>query len=152
MALPDRDRVKMLDGINVGLDKTLNEALNTFPKTTKNTSIIALQYWIMRAITRRVKNMLDYATGQAEEAGIIFDAEKNPREPGKYDSIYHDTYVVTSLEVRKRTYKVDPIKLKEYLVSRKQVSEQDYDRAVLAVRVQNKLAHVFSVTLLNNNQ
>lgn len=149
MALTPRRRNELIDAINVAFKDIGNVAPTKPPRTKSNQGPAAWEYFVARHLEGLAAGRIKQAKREAISAGVIFDHEKQPREPGTNEMIYTGEQVGVWLEVREPGTRIDTVRLVEHLQSKK-VAQKVIDEAVAYATVTNKPAHVFRVSLLTN--
>lgn len=149
MSLSNTIRNRIVDGINTAFTAIGLSAETKMPRAKKgdNQAPIAWELYVSDHLMRLAKARNDAARRQAIDAGIMFDHERNPREPGTNEQLYNGEHVAVWVIVNKGSTRVDYNKMVTYLASHG-VNQKVIDGAVLFGTSVTRPAHSFKVALV----
>lgn len=124
MALTNRVRNQLMDQIN-----SLFNVIGTTPATrppmsalsdrrqaaTSNKAMVAWELFIANHLASMANARRKKARELAVEAGVIFDHEEYPEEPGTNRTVYENDSLVITVSVNVPAKRIDGDKLLEYL-------------------------------------
>lgn len=147
MPLSSRVKNKVIDAVNQAFSSIGAEAHTRPPKTRDNLGPIAWEYFVSWHLLSRAKARLEGAKKQCIKAGIIFDHEKFPREPGEGGLIYSGEQVGVMLTVKSAGTRTDIDKFCAALKA-KGVKEHIVDECRTEAEYSTRPAHEFRPTLV----
>ena len=150
MPLSSRVKNKLMDAINEAFKLVGAEPNTRPPKSKDNTAPIAWEYFVSYHLASLAKGRLESAKKQCIKAGILFDHEKFPREPGDNGLVYTGEQVGVMLTVKKAGERIDTDKLYEALQAAG-VKTAVIDKAYAASKYSTRPAHEFRPTLVVND-
>lgn len=150
MALSSRQKNKLVDNINVAFDSVGSSNGTRMPKCESNLAPVAYEYWLAQHLASRANKRKEQAEKRAIDAGVLFDKDKHPREPGTRETIYACEIVSVNVEVRNPATRVDVSALLKFLAE-KGVNQKLLDVALEQAQTRNKPAHVFTSALVVAN-
>lgn len=118
------------------------------PPSTNNTESYAWDYYVANKIEAYGKKAKDVARKMAIKNGVMFDHEKEPREPGEAVDVYSGDVIRISLAVKMPVTKVDGEAFYDALKKLGIVNEQVEERYQLSHKTARP-AHSFTATLLS---
>jgi hypothetical protein len=120
MSLTTNVRNRIVDALNTAFNAIGVDVLTKMPKAKvrDNKAPIAWEYFVADHIEARARARLAAAKRAAIVAGVIFDHEKFPREPGTNEPIFNGEHVVVWLEVGNGATRVNASKMSEYLIAK----------------------------------
>lgn len=119
------------------------------PKGKGNKCAIAWNLYRTYILQSYATAMYNDAKKDALKAGVLFDHEKNPMEPGTKARIYDDTIVCVDVEVRSPYEQIDAKKMAAFLSGRG-VPQADLDAALKFASSMTKAPHVFRAGLITS--
>lgn len=146
MSLTARVKNKLIDDINTFF-KTIGTTTSTRPAKVvkRNTAVIAWEFFIAKHLHTMASARRKKATEEAIAAGIIFDHEKHPREPGTDEIVYEDDYLSVFVTVSKPSVRINPDMLIKYLDTR--IDTKLLDAAVKHATFETRPAHEFKAVI-----
>lgn len=152
MSLTTSVKNRLLDAINVAFDAVGFDIHTKMPRTSKgdNKAPVAWEYFVSNHLMTRARARFEAARKQAVQAGVIFDHEKFPREPGTIETVFTGEHVSVLLTVNNPATRIDADKLCAYLIE-KGVKPKLVEAAYTHATEKSRPAHVFRVALLSEN-
>jgi hypothetical protein len=149
MSLTTNVRNRIVDAINVAFDAIGVDVLTKMPKPKMrdNKSPIAWEYYVADHVAARARARLNNAKRAAINAGVIFDHEKFPRDPGTNEPVFSGEHVVVWLEVKTPATRVSADKMSEFLIA-KGVDAKLIADAYASASSKTRPPHEFKVSLV----
>jgi hypothetical protein len=146
MSLSSRAKNKLVDAINTCFASIGYAAGMKMPKCESNLASIAWEYFVAKHVLSLANKRKDNAEKAAIEAGVLFDAEKNPHQPGR-EVAFNGEIVVVAVEVKKPSERVNIIVFAQALAAQG-VKQSVIDSARTAATTTSRPAHVFTPYLV----
>lgn len=148
MSLTNTVKNRLIDALHVAFDAIgISEPKMPRLKKGDNKAAIAWEYYVADDLESRANARLKEAKRRAMIAGVIFDPEKEPREPGVNEPVYVGEQVAVWVEVRRGSKKVNADLMSEYLI-KKGVDAKLVADAYASALSMTRPAHVFRVSLV----
>lgn len=146
MAMTARVKNKIMDTLNLAFS-AIGTTLNTRPpKLPKNnTAPYAWELFVANHLYTMATARRKKAREQAIQVGVLFDHEKEPREPGTDEIVYEDDHVVVTLAVNNPATRINPDLLVNYLDGK--VDAELLRDAVRHATFQTRPAHEFKTIM-----
>ena len=146
MTMTARLKNKLVDTINTTFS-AIGVSPNTRPpKIPKsNTAPSAWELFIANHLYTMASARRKKAREQAILTGVLFDHEKEPREPGTDEIVYEDEHVVVFLTVNNPSTRINPDMLLTYLVDK--VDASVLEAATKYATFQTRPAHEFKTVM-----
>jgi len=144
--MTSRIKNKLMSNINsvFGVIGTTTETRPT-RISKNNTALVAWEFFVASHLQTMAQARRKKARELAIEAGVLFDSDKEPRDPGTNDTVYEDENMFITVTVKNPATRINTDILLEQLVGK--VSKQVLDDAVAKATFETKPAHEFKVTL-----
>lgn len=149
MSLSQRDRNKVIDGLNTKFSD-IGTKTNTCPPSTRNNEGVAWEYFVAAHLQSIANGRLKEARAGAVRAGVIFDHDKHPRTPQDQGVIYRGDNVVVTLTVKQPTITTDVDELCAYLIQRG-VDQKLIEHGLIEAKKTRRAAHEFRASLLTED-
>ena len=139
-----------MDALNRAFSDIGTDTLTKGPRSRENTGPTAWEYFVSYHLAGLAKARLDAAKKACVKAGILFDHEKFPREPGDSGLVFTGEHVGVMLTVKRPGERIDTDKLHLALQNRG-VKESVIQEAYEEAKYYTRPAHEFRPTLVVND-
>ncbi len=145
MALSSRAKNKLMDTINTTFASIGRTNGMRMPRNQSNLATYAWDYFVACHLASMARKRKDEAERAAVLAGVLFDADKEPKPEGSKGVVYNDDVNIV-YEVRKGSPRVSVDKMADYL-AKKGVRPEVLAEAREAATTWTKPAHMFTAYL-----
>jgi hypothetical protein len=146
MSLSSRAKNKLVDAINTCFASIGHAAGMKMPKCESNMAPAAWEYFVAKHVLSLANKRKENAEKAAIEAGVLFDSEKTPHQPGR-EMTFSGEIIAVALEVKKASERVNIGMFASILLARG-VKQSIIDEARAAATTTSRPAHVFTPYLV----
>jgi hypothetical protein len=146
MSLSSRVKNKLVDAMNTCFASIGHAAGMKMPKCESNMAPAAWEYFVAKHVLSLANKRKENAEKAAIEAGVLFDSEKTPHQPGR-EMTFSGEIIAVALEVKKASERVNIGMFASILLARG-VKQSIIDEARVAATTTSRPAHVFTPYLV----
>jgi hypothetical protein len=148
MSLSSRVKNKLVDSINTCFASIGHAAGMKMPKCESNLAPAAWEYFVAKHVYSLAGKRKDAAEKAAIEAGVIFDSEKTPHQPGR-EMTFNGEIIAIALQVREGSERVNVVAFEAQLRILG-VKQSIIDKAREAATTTSRPAHIFTPYLVTD--
>jgi hypothetical protein len=137
---------KLVDAMNTCFASIGHAAGMKMPKCESNAAPAAWEYFVAKHVLSLANKRKENAEKAAIEAGVLFDSEKTPHQPGR-EMTFSGEIIAVALEVKKASERVNIGMFASILLARG-VKQSIIDEARAAATTTSRPAHVFTPYLV----
>lgn len=148
MSITTTVKNRLVDAMNMAFAAIGKTVETKMPRLKKgdNRAGIAWEYFLSSHVLALARAREADAKKAAISAGVLFDHEKHPREPGDGGVIYMGEQVIVTLTVSKPSTTVNATRMGDWLINNG-VSAELVDAATKYATTKNRPAHSFKASL-----